>query len=150
MRDTRRIVERKIVEGVSPEEIVASFNEPEEKEEAEYWVVNTASLGDRRRFLVLNILLSALLGFVTLKKIMVLFAMGRFDFLMLFSLVVPCINLYLLGEIMKYRRMGYQLLAFLSLLSLVNAENREMPELIIMPCMAALAFFLYHRMFRER
>lgn len=149
MSEIRKEVDRKIVEGRSSREIIDSFDSSEDKEEAEYWIQNTASFADRKRFLPINIILSVLLGFVTLKKIAVLFSLNGFDPLLLFSLVVPCINIYLLREILKFRRMGYQVLAILSIISLVNAENRELPELVVMPCIAALSFFLYWRMFRK-
>ena len=149
MRNIRKKVTRDIVEGRSAKEIIASFDSPDDREEAEYWLLNTASLADRKRFFVLNVILSALIGFVTLKKLAVLYSLKGFDPLILFSIVVPCINIYLLREILNYRRMGYQFLAILSVISLVNAENRQMPELIIMPVIAGISFFLYLRMFRK-
>lgn len=149
MKNVRKIVEKQVAKGISSSEILASFKEEEEKEEAEYWIKNIASLDKRKRYYLLNTLLIAALGFVTLKKLVDIYLLNYVNLLLLFSLVVPVINIYLIKEIVFFRRTGYQMLGILAIISLLNQENRMMPEVIIMPAISLISFFLYYKMFKQ-
>ncbi len=104
----------------------------------------------RRKFRFFNFSLMVLLSYITLKKLIIAYLFKDYAIIMLSSLVVPIINLYLLREIWKFHKIGYQFLAPLSLLALVYSENRVMPDLAIYLLISALSAFLYFKLFPKQ
>ena len=66
---------------------------------------------------------------------------------MFILLVVPVINMYVLKEILFFRRNGYLFLCVLSALSFVSPENWQFPEFLFVLAMIAISAFLYLKMF---
>ncbi len=111
-----------------------------------HYLNNKALLKDKKTYKYVNILLSLIVLFVTTSKILgvVYYAKGIF---MLVLLVVPMINMYLLKEIIFFRRNGYLFLCILSALSFIHQENRHFPEFLFVLAMIALSLFLYLKLF---
>lgn len=102
---------------------------------------------DRARFQAVNLVLVLAIGFVTIKKLFYALSPGSLDLFTLLALVVPAINIYLIREILRFRKTGYQFACILFALSLINAENRAFPEIVLVPLVAALSGFLWLRLF---
>ncbi len=129
-------------------DIYARLSDSEDRDELAYFLDNLPEPDLRSRYIYLVYILAALLAAVTVRKlIMATSWVGGFNAFSLLSLVVPTINIYLIREVLLFHRNGFQFTAILSLISLVNAENRVMPEVVIMPLTALLAGFLFFRMF---
>ncbi len=105
-----------------------------------------ALLKDKKAYRYLNIFLSLILLFVTTGKILgVVYGVKGIEALIL--LVVPVINMYVLKEILFFRRNGYLFLCVLSVLSFVSPENWQFPEFLFVLAMIAISAFLYLKMF---
>jgi hypothetical protein len=144
-------VERLLRQGDGKEKIYQRL-EREENRSALIFHLNNLSLPrDRRKYQVLNLVLATLLLFVTSKKLIAAFAFGVLDLWLLLMLVVPIINLFVLRQILRFRRLGYQFLFVLSLLALLQPENHHPQEALLLALMSGLSGFLYLRLFpRQR
>lgn len=113
--------------------------------------INNASLPIRRKkYQYINLFLVFILAFITIKKLLVAFSFGAVDFFLLLSLVVPIINIYILREILRFHRLGYQFLFVLSILALFHPENHHVQEITLLLSQAAVAGFLYLRIFPKK
>ncbi len=147
--DVEREVIRLLNEGKDKKEIYRTLERRGEADEAAYFLRQIPYPEDQERYKLLNATLLITLGYITLKKFYFALSFGSFSLFTLIALVVPTINIYLFNEIRRYRRMGYELLTILSLLSLLNAENRAFPEVMLIPVMAAISGLLLLKMFLE-
>ena len=146
-KDIEERIERLLEKGLSKRQIKERLKGTVEDSELDFFLKNTPYPRDKARYLFLNISLFAILLVITLKKLYFALSFGQFGLVMILALVVPTVNLYLLREIMRFRRLGYQFCLILSALSLINAENRAFPEIILVPLMIVLSGFLYWQMF---
>jgi hypothetical protein len=143
-------VEQLLQQGESKNEIYRRLAREENRSALIFYLNNTSLPSDRRSFQVLNLVLATILLFVTLKKLIAAFAFGVFDLWLLLMLVVPVINLFILRQILRFRRLGYQFLLVLSLLALLQPENHHLQEAFLLALMIGLAGFLYLRLFPRR
>lgn len=143
-------IERLLGEGKGRKVILKTLQDHEEPGKLLFHLNNISRPRDRGRYQVHNLVLVLILAFVTAKKLLAVFSFGALDLVLLISLVAPVINLYLLREILRFRRVGYQFLCVLSLLALLLPENHFLPEALLQIFMAGLAGFLYLRLFPAR
>lgn len=143
-------IEGLLGQGKSRKAILEMLRGKEEPGKLLFHLNNISLPRDRRKYQVHNLALVLVLAFVTTKKLLAVFSFGALDLVLLISLVAPVINLYLLREILRFRRVGYQFLCVLSLLALLLPENHFLPETLLQIFMAGLAGFLYLRMFPAR
>jgi hypothetical protein len=108
---------------------------------------NKSLLSRRQRYMWFNLALAGALLFMTLKRLMAISAAGHFDFYLLADFIVPTINFYVLREILRFQRTGYQLLTVLTALALVYPANRILPDLFIHLATIAAAIALHLRLF---
>jgi len=110
---------------------------------------NKALLKDKKAYKYLNILLTLILLFVTISKI-VLAVDTETGIYFFASLVVPMINMYILKEVLFFQRSGYLFLCILSAISFIHQENRHFPEFLFILAMIAIAVFLYFKLFPKK
>jgi len=110
---------------------------------------NKALLKDKKAYRYLNIFLSLVLLFVTISqvKLAVDIEKGIYFFA---SLVVPMINMYILKEVIFFRRSAYMFLFILSALSFIHQDNRNFPEFLFILAIIAMAAFLYFKLFPKK
>ncbi len=140
-------VEKLLKKGLKKKEIAAKLKDIDEDGELEFYLKNMSYPSDRIRYQFVNLSLFIILLFITIKKLYFALSFGQLSIIMLLAMVVPTVNIYLLREIMRYRRTGYLFCMVLSALSLINAENRAFPEIILVPAMVFLSGFLYAKLF---
>ena len=114
-----------------------------------HYLNNKALLKDKRTYRYVNIFLSLILLFVTIGKILgvvddIRFAKGIY---VLIYLIEPAVNMYILKEIVFFKRTGYQFLFIVSLLSLLYQGNREFPAILFTAAMILISVFLYLKIF---
>ncbi|MFH7325670.1 hypothetical protein [Desulfurivibrio sp. C05AmB] len=143
-------IEKALLAGESRQAIVARLKEQEDPRTLLFHVNNISHPGVRGKYLYLNLLLGLILLFITSKKMLTIVQFGAIDFFLFLSLVPVVINFYLLREILRFRRIGYQFLLVLAPLSLLLPENRIYPEFPLILLMTALAAFLFLKMFPRR
>ena len=140
-------IERELLAGKSKKKIWQGLTETADKTKALFYLNNSAELKDRKTFQLINLCLAIILAFITFKKLLTAFSFGRLDVAFFTSLVVPIINIYVLKEILRFKRLGFQYLFVLSCLSLLLPENRYPLELFLTGGLIVLSGFLYLKMF---
>ena len=143
-------IEQALLAGESRQAIVARLKDQEDPQKLLFHVNNISHPADRGKYLYVNLLLALILLFVTSKKLLAIVLFGAFDLLLFLSLVVPIINFYLLREILRFRRIGYQFLTVLASLSLLHPENHFFPEFPLHLTLVVLSGYLYLYMFPRR
>jgi hypothetical protein len=140
-------VEQLLQEGDSRERIYDRLQGEKNRSALLFHLNNISLPAERRKNQILNLVLVTILVFVTSKKLIAAFAFGVLDIWLLLMLIVPIVNLYVLRQILRFRRLGYQFLFVLSLLALLQPENRHLQELLLFSTMIVLSGFLYLRLF---
>ncbi len=143
------LVDRLLTQGLSKHEIRNRLSD-HEADGLDFLLSSRPYPEDAARYRLVNWIIILLLAVVTLKKIAIALGYGPMGISTLAGLVVPGINIYILKEISRFRRMGYQFLMIIAPISLINAENRQLPELVFMPVLAMAAGFMFWRLFYTR
>ncbi len=146
-RAEEQSIEELLEQGKSKEEVLDLLSSDFPRQSLLFHLNNIPLPEARRKYRYFNILLMILLSYVTIKKLLIAYLFKDYAIIMLSSLVVPIINIYLLREVWRFHKIGYQFLAFLAILALVHAENRVMPDAAIYIFVSALSAFLYFRLF---
>lgn len=146
---TEKEIEAFLLQGKNKKEIWETYKDDEESSKVLFYLNNSATIYHRKKFMALNLLLSAVLLFITAKKLLAVFSFGTLDIYLLLGLVVPTINFYVLREILRFHRLGFKFLFILSILSLVQPENHHLQEIIILGVIIAISGYLYKQMFPE-
>ncbi len=149
-RDIEKEIEELLDRGLSKKEVRQRLTGQGKREEIDFYLNNISYPEDRRRYFIVNISLFLLLLVFTLKKLYFALSMGGPSIYMLMAMVVPTVNIWLLYEIRRFRGIGYKWTAILLTLSLINAENRAWPEIVMIPAIIILSALLYWRMFLSR
>ncbi|OCC15492.1 hypothetical protein DBT_1239 [Dissulfuribacter thermophilus] len=148
--DIEKKIEGLLKKGKSRRQIVKILKDEVEPAKLLFYLNNMPDPKDKEKYVIINFFLLGLLAFITARKVAMAFSFGGFDIYAILALVVPVINIYIFMEISRFRRIGYQFLAVLSSLSLINPENHQVPEVLLLPAMAGLSGFLYIKMFPKK
>ncbi|MCK9296045.1 MAG: hypothetical protein M0P70_13285 [Desulfobulbaceae bacterium] len=140
-------IEELLRKGKSKTEIWEMFGQGREPHKALFYLNNSSLPRDRKKFQLINLLLALGLLVITTKKLITALSFGTLDIFLLFSLVVPVINIYVLREILRFHRIGYQFLFVLSCLALLQPENHHELELFILVLLIGLSGYLHQQMF---
>jgi hypothetical protein len=145
-------VEELLTEGVKKPDIFQRLRKEHDKSKVLFYVNNMTTPGKKNRYQYLNFFLALLLAFVTSKKLLVIFTtLSMTGLLMtLLNLIVPAVNLYVMREVLRFRRLGYQFLVVISILSLLQPENHALQEMAIFVILAAGGAFLYMQMYPKK
>lgn len=108
---------------------------------------DTPSQGLQRKYRVLNYALITVLAISTLQKSLVVINAGSLAPSALAGLVVPVINVYFIRLLLRFRKIAYQLVFFLSILALVYPQNRQPVELTLHLLLIVMSAHLYLRLF---
>ncbi len=142
-------VEDLLSRGFGKEKVKAILKDDYRDRELDFYLKNIAYPEDRAKYQFVNLSLFCILLFITIKKFYFALSFGQSGMVTLLALIVPTLDLYILREIMRYRRTGYLFCLFLSAFSLVKPENRIFPEIVLMPVMVFLSGFLFARLFHQ-
>lgn len=140
-------VEELLMQGMGKREIYNRLKKSRDTHKLTFYINNIATVAARKRFQYLNLLLVTPLIFITAKKLIGIFSFGMMGVTVLLSLVVPVINIYVLREVLRFRRLGYQFLFIISILSLLQPENHFLPEFSTFVFMIILSGYLYFHVF---
>ncbi len=142
-----RKIEQRLLAGDSKKTIWQQMQQEPEPEKALFYLNNKAALKERLSYQLINLGLALVLAFITAKELITVFSFGRLDVAFLTGLVVPIINIYILKEILRFHRLGYQYLFVLTAISLILPKNHAPLELSLSLLLIAASGFLYLRLF---
>ncbi|WP_457573473.1 hypothetical protein [Desulfolithobacter sp.] len=150
-------VRKELKKGQKKESILVHLATPENRDNLIHILNNLPLEARRRQGQWLNYLLVTLVLTVTVKKIyliaVVLLAavkLDQFTPLLLLDLIVPAINFYVMRELLRFHRQGYQFMAVLGTLALLRGENRIFPDFYLYLSIIALSLFLLWKMFPNK
>ena len=150
-------VRKELKKGQKKESILVHLATPENRDNLIHILNNLPLEARRRQGQWLNYLLVTLVLTVTVKKIyliaVVLLAavkLDQFTPLLLLDLIVPAINFYVMRELLRFHRQGYQFMAVLGILALLRGENRIFPDFYLYLSIIALSLFLLWKMFPNK
>jgi len=136
--------------GEGKQSIFTKFDSPAVRPRLLFFLNNKSLLSRRRKYMWPNLFLSVVLLGMTFRLLLAVadtISTKGVGWYLLADFIVPTINFYILRELLRFHRTGYQFLIILTGLSLVHAANRVMPDLLINICMIALAAYLYINLF---
>ena len=142
-------VDMLLSEGKSRSQIWKRLKNNENAEKLRHCLNNKALLKDKKTYRYLNIFLSLVLLFVTISQIKLAVDVEKGIYFFA-SLVVPMINLYILKEVIFFRRSAYMFLFILSTFSFIHQENRCFPEFLFILAISLIAAFLYFKLFPKK
>jgi len=145
--DLEQQVRRLLFQGMDKQEVYDQLATYNNRDDLRFLLNNLPAPEPRKKYLYLNIMLISMLGIITARKLYSLWGIDTFNMFTLFILVVPTINIYLMREMMLFHRTGFQFTAILCAISLLNAGNRILPEIVFIPLIVAIAGFLYYRLY---
>ena len=147
-KSLEREVEELLTQGVKKKDIFHKLGTGDEKAKSKvlFYINNMTTPEKKKAYQYINFFLVILLAFITANKLIAIFvAFQMTGFMMtLLNLIVPAVNLHVMREILRFRRLGYQFLVVISILSLLQPENhapREMSIFVILACGAAYLYF---------
>jgi len=143
-------------QGLSRKDILRRLSDRHERDDLLFLLNNLPEENQRRRFLFLNILLCLTLLGLTFKQLyatatlqLAARAADQFTPLLLLDLIVPMIHFYILAQLARFQRQGYQMMLILGGLALLRPENRILPDLaaygVIISLSALLLVCLFPR-----
>ncbi len=100
--------------------------------------------------LPLRIVLLILLVLLTIKQFLFIYVVEQSSVDLMLGLIGPLIHVYILRELLRNHRLGYQILPILALLALLRPENRLTPDTYMYIGMALLSGSLYLILFPKR
>lgn len=144
-------IEALLQQGMTRQQIYSKLQGQHAKGKLAFQVNNTSRPSLRKKYLLPTLLLAGLLTFITFKKLLVIVLTSDLSLLLLLlSMIVPVINIYVLREVLRFRRTGYQFLTVISLLGLLHPENHFPQEMSILVIQATIAAFLYLTIFPSK
>lgn len=145
-----RKIEQRLLAGENKKTIWQDMQKDETPGKILFYLNNKAALKDRLTYQLVNLALALVLAFLTAKELITLFSFGRLDIPFLTGLVVPIINIYILKEILRFHRLGYQYLFVLTAVSLILPKNHGPLELSLSLMMIGVSGFLYLKIFPKK
>ncbi len=113
--------------------------------------LNNSSLpADRRKVQWNNLVLVVLLAFLTIKKLLVAFSFGSLDLALILSLIPAVINVYILREVLRFRRLGYKFLFVLSIVAFLLPENHHLQEASLLLAQVLLSGYILLVLFPKK
>lgn len=148
-------VEELLTQGVKKKDIFRKLGKGADKKvksKVLFYVNNMTTPEKKNTYQYLNFFLVLLLAFVTANKLIVIFvAFSMTGFMMtLLNLIVPAVNIHVMREVLRFRRLGYQFLVVISILSMLQPENHALREITIFVILACGASFLYLKIYPNK
>ncbi|MBU0729664.1 MAG: hypothetical protein KKE17_07805 [Proteobacteria bacterium] len=145
-----KIVERMLQEGLGKPAIWRKLKDREDHQKALFYLNTSSYPADRKKVQFHNLVIAAVLTFITFKKLIVAFSFGVLDLFLFLSLIVPIVNVYVLREVLRFRKIGYQFLFVLSILALVQPENHHWQEASLLFILISISGYMYLTLFPKK
>lgn len=113
------------------------------KDEVLHMLINLPVEALNKKMLPLRIVLFILLVLLTIKQFLFVYIVEKSSLDLMLGLIGPLIHIYIMRELLRNHRLGYQILPILSLLALLRPENNITPDRYMYMGMALLSGFLY-------
>jgi len=130
--------------------IFADLRTEENKDALEHMLNNLPPHKRNKKMLPLRIIIVILLVLLTIKQFLFVYLHEASSVDLMLGLIGPLIHIYILRELLRSHRLGYQMLPLLSILALFRPENRITPDIYMYMVMALLSGLLFLFLFPKK
>jgi hypothetical protein len=134
----------------SKKEIFAKLSDGQNKETLLHMLNNLPDHARNRKMLPLRLLMFTLLILLTTKQFLFVYLHEISSVDLMLGLIGPLIHIYIMRELLRNHRLGYQILPILSILALFRPENRIAPDTYMYLTMALLSGLLFFLLFPKK
>lgn len=132
----------------SKKNIFTKLSADHNKDSLQHMLNNLPTHERNRKMLPLRLLMFTLLILLTIKQFLFVYLHEASSVDLMLGLIGPLIHVYILRELFRNHRLGYQILPLLSLLALLRPENRG--DIYLYIGMALLSGFLFFFLFPKK
>lgn len=143
-------IKARLRQNLSNKEIYQSLATEQNSGEVQHMLNNLPAEGLNRKMLPLRIVLLILLLFLIIKQFLFVYIVEQSSVDLTLGLIDPLIHVYLMRELLRNHRLGYQIVPILSVPALLRPENRITLDTYMYTGMALLFGFLYLILFPKR
>ncbi len=143
-------IKRRLHQQQSKKDIFANLKTEENRDTLEHMLNNLPTSKRNRKMLPLRIITIILLMLLTIKQFLFVYLHEASSVDLMLGLIGPLIHIYILREILRNHRLGYQILPLLSVLALLRPENRIIPDVYMYMIMALLSGLLFLFLFPKK
>lgn len=140
----------RLKQNLSKKEIYHSLVSEQNRDELLHMLNNLPGEERNKKMLPLRLVLLTLLLLLTIKQFLFVYLHENSSIALMLGLIGPFIHMYIIRELLRNHRLGYQILPILSLLALFRPENRIIPDMFMYMGMALLSGLLYFFLFPKR
>ena len=137
-------------QNLSKKEILRKLRTEQNQDELFHMLNNLPSPDRNKKALLLRIFLLILLVLLTIKQFLFVYLYENSSIALMLGLIGPFIHIYIMREILRNHRLGYQILPLLSILALLRPENRIMPDMLMYLTMALISGALFLWLFPKK
>ena len=143
-------IKRRLRKQQSKKVIFAALSTEENKDTLGHMLNNLPTCKRNKKMLPLRIAMVILLILLTIKQFLFVYLHEASSVDLMLGLIGPLIHIYILREILRNHRLGYQILPLLSVLALLRPENRITPDIYMYISMALLSGLLFLVLFPKK
>jgi hypothetical protein len=144
-----RDIKAQLKQNLSKKEIYIRLGTERNRDEVLHMLNNLPTEALSKKMLPLRIVLLILLSLLTIKQFLFVYIVEQSSLDLMLGLIGPLIHIYIIRELLRNHRLGYQILPILSLLALFRPENNITPDTYMYIGMALLSGFLYLFLFPQ-
>lgn len=137
-------IKTQLKQNLSKKDIYTRLATEQNKNELLHMLHNLPDEKRNRKMFPLRLLLLALLLLLTIKQFLFVYLHEQSSIDLMLGLIGPLIHIYIMRELLRNHRLGYQILPILSILALLfRPETRITPDMYMYMGMALLSGLLY-------
>ncbi len=143
-------IKRRLRQQQSKKDIFADLSTEENKDTLEHMLNNLPVHERNKKMLPLRIVMFILLILLTIKQFLFVYLHEASSVDLMLGLIGPLIHVYIMRELLRNHRLGYQMLPVLALLALFRPENRITPDMYMYMTVALLSGLLFLFLFPKK
>ena len=137
-------------QNLSKKEIFRKLRTEQNQEELLHMLNNLPSPDRNQKTLPFRFVLLTLLVLLTIKQFLFVYLHENSSIALMLGLIGPFIHIYIMRELLRGHRLGYQILPILSILAFFRPENRIMPDILMYVSMAMISGVLFFWLFPKK
>lgn len=143
-------IKHRLRQGQSKKDIFANLSSEQNKDALQHMLNNLPDHKRNKKMLPLRLLMFTLLILLTIKQFLFVYLHEASSVDLMLGLIGPLIHVYIMRELLRNHRLGYQILPILSILALFRPENRIAPDMYMYMVMALLSGLLFFFLFPKK
>ena len=143
-------IKHRLRQGQSKKDIFAKLSSEQNKDTLQHMLNNLPIHKRNKKMLPMRLLMFTLLILLTIKQFLFVYLHEASSVDLMLGLIGPLVHVYIMRELLRNHRLGYQILPILSILALFRPENRITPDMYMYMAMALLSGLLFFILFPKK